>query len=111
MKRTLLFIAAFSLMFHVSFGQNFSDTPTVLNTLTSLYGDVEWVDLDGDKDYDAVAANWVEKVTTFRNDNGVLTNMGDALEGQPFNYADRHLFVDFDHNGYIDILLSGAEKV
>ncbi len=110
MKRTLSIIAAFLLTFHTILGQDFTEAATVLDPLAS-YENVEWVDLDGDKDFDAVAATRVEKATIFKNDSGILTNMGDALEGQPLNYDDHRLFVDFDNNGYIDILLSGTGKV
>lgn len=110
MKRILSIIVAFLLTFHPILGQDFAETAAVLDPLAS-YENVEWVDLDGDKDFDAVAATRVEKATIFKNDSGILTNMGDALEGQPLNYDDHHLFVDFDNNGYIDILLSGMGKV
>lgn len=69
------------------------------------------MDLDGDGDLDAVTANWVDKVKTFKNDNGTLIPMGVGLGNQPFSYNDQLRLVDFDHNGYMDVLLSGGGKV
>jgi hypothetical protein len=99
-----------SVMSRALCAQDFSDAPVLLTEMTSIYGTVEWVDLDGDEDLDAILPNWVEDLKLFRNDNGTLTDVGSALPGEPFNY-DNYVLVDFDADGDVDLLLSNLYTV
>jgi hypothetical protein len=111
-RRFLLFAFGFLVVNHCAFCQDFADEPITFSEMNGLYGNVKWVDLDRDGDNDAIMSNWVEKVALFRNDDGVMVSMGDALDGESFNYDDRSVLIDFDANGFIDILLSnGGGKV
>lgn len=112
MKRILL-LTGISLLINVQHAtaQDFADTPISFGDLGWIWGEFAWADLDGDGDLDALTANWVDKVKTFKNENGTLVQVGVGLGDQPFSYNDQFRLVDFDNNGYIDVLLWGGGKV
>lgn len=107
------YCAFFALISQVtlSYAQDFANTAIELEGMTNFYGEVRWVDLDGDKDPDALVAGYFTGVQIFQNNSGQLAEPIQVMEGQNFPYIDDYLLLDFDANGYIDIVLEGARTV
>ncbi|HZY80013.1 MAG TPA: FG-GAP-like repeat-containing protein, partial [Cyclobacteriaceae bacterium] len=95
----------------LSHAQDFANNPVELSGMTNLYGDVKWADFDGDKDPDAIIAGYFTGVKVFPNNNGQLATPVEVISGDSFTYLGDYDLLDFDANGYVDIVLEGPRTV
>lgn len=107
----LLFIFTFS-GYQILYAQLFAEQTGAISLTSEYYRSLQWGDYDNDSDLDLLVScssypNYKTKVLKNNGNNTFTEDMGVILPGLN---SGNSLWLDYDNDGYLDVLLSGNSE-